>query len=148
MIVALGTQHGVWVGTKDNSIPFQLVLSNQDVHQLNVLQDNLLVLNHDNKQNSSSLIAYNLKSIIVEEQEQIQTCLSLDWCAVKRSMVICFTTGELKNQSVIAYLTKRLQSIWLVLVVPGNHANDRSNWYKKIKRVKALFHFFVLSDIC
>ncbi|KAG2237627.1 hypothetical protein INT48_004530, partial [Thamnidium elegans] len=79
---SLGSQSGVWMGPRDGSRPFQLVLPNQDVYQLSVLQDKLIVLTQDNKHRL--LIAYNLKSILGDKQD-------LDWCVVKRSFVICFT---------------------------------------------------------
>jgi hypothetical protein len=127
-MVAIGTQCGLWIGSRDTSPPsFQVVLKNQDVHQFSILQDKLIVLTHDNKQNNSSLIAYKLNSILNQEQQD------LDWCAVKRSSVICFTVGKVRNQSIIAYLTKRLQTTWLVIVVPDSHNSERSNWFKKYK---------------
>jgi hypothetical protein len=140
-MMAFGTQCGVWIGPRDGSRPFQLVLHNQDVHQLSVLHDKLIVLTHDNKQHS--LIAYSLKSIIPSTTEEEEHRYPLDWCVVKRSSVICFTVGKVRNQSVIIYLTRRLQTTWLVIIVPDNIEDDddddvnnhKNHWFKKYRMV-------------
>lgn len=127
-MVALGSQSGVWMGPRDGSRPFQLVLPNQDVYQVSVLQDKLIVLTQDNKHRL--LIAYNLKSILGDKQD-------LDWCVVKRSFVICFTVGKIRNQSVIIYLTRRLQKTWLVIIVPSL-THMKNHWFKKYRMVKKI----------
>ncbi|CAO3635320.1 unnamed protein product [Mucor hiemalis] len=122
-MIALGTQNGVWWRPRDEQKPFQLVLPNQDVHQLNVLDDKLIVMRQEDKHHL--LIAYSLKSIMDEQ--------SLDWCVVKTNSVLCFTVGKIRNQSVIVYLTKRLQSTWLVIIVPNEKTTKNHHWFKKYK---------------
>lgn len=109
-MVVFGTQSGVWMGPDDG--PFQLVLPNQDVFQLDILQDKLIILTQKHL-----LIAYSLISIT-------------DWCVVKRSFVNCFTVGKIRNQPVIIYLTKRLQTTWLVIIVPSV-LSIKKHWFKK-----------------
>ncbi|KAI9354668.1 hypothetical protein BD770DRAFT_473904 [Pilaira anomala] len=121
-IVAVGSQNGVWMGPEDGSRPFELVLPNQDVYQISVLQDKLVVLTQDTKHRC--LVAYCLRSILESTTE-------LDWCVVKRSFVICFTVGKIRQQPVIVYLTKRLQKTWLVIIVPSSHS--KNHWFKKYR---------------
>lgn len=122
-MIALGTQNGVWWKPRDEQRPFQLVLPNQDVHQLSVLGDKLIVMRQEDKHHL--LIAYSLNSIMKE--------CDLDWCVVKTSSVLCFTVGKIRNQPVIVYLTKRLQSTWLVIIVPNENTTKSHHWFKKYK---------------
>lgn len=132
-MIALGTQNGVWWKPRDEQQqqPFQLVLPNQDVHRLSVLGDKLIVMRQEDKHHL--LIAYSLKSIIMNERD-------LDWCVVKTSSVLCFTVGKIRNQPVIIYLTKRLQSTWLVIIVPNENTTKSHHWFKKYKTVIHLLH--------
>lgn len=109
-MAVFGTQSGVWMGPDDG--PFQLVLPNQDVFQLEILQDKLILLTQ-----KRHLIAYRLDSL-------------KDWCVVKRLCVTCFTVGKIRSQAVIIYLTKRLQTTWLVIIVPSAQSSKK-HWFKK-----------------
>lgn len=142
------------MGSRDTPKPFQLVLADKDVHQISVMENKLIVLIHDNKQ--FMLTAYALKSMIKAFNFYYQThtpeaaSLSLnhradlDWCMIKRSSVICFAVGKIREQSVIVYLTKRLQTIWLVIIIPNHdslnrpyfhHSVIKNHWYKKYRTV-------------
>ncbi|KAG2210896.1 hypothetical protein INT47_000050, partial [Mucor saturninus] len=109
-MVVFGTQSGVWMGQEEG--PFDLVLPNVDVYQLCTLRNKLLVLNRQKR----NLIAYRLNAW-------------QDWCVVKRTSVTCFTVGRIRNQDVIVYLTKRLHTTWLVIIVPSSRLGK--HWFKK-----------------
>ncbi|GAA5800893.1 hypothetical protein HPULCUR_006332 [Helicostylum pulchrum] len=102
-MVALGSQSGVWMGPRDGSRPFQLVLPNQDVYQVSVLQDKLIVLTQDNKHRL--LIAYNLKSILGDKQD-------LDWRLQKTWLVIIVPSlTHMKNHWFKKYRMEHIVSI-------------------------------------
>lgn len=150
-LIVFGTPNGVWMGSRDASKPFRLVLPNQDVQQISVLEKKLIVLVNDNKQ--FMLVAYALKSMIETfncyhpSAAAVEALPSpkLDWCMIKRSSVICFTVGKIREQSVIVYLTKRLQTTWLVIIIPNSdslntpscfhHSVIKNHWYKKYRTV-------------
>jgi hypothetical protein len=158
-LILFGTQNGVWMGSLDASNkPFRLVLANQNVQQVSVLEKKLIVLVQDNKQ--SMLIAYALKSMVEAFNCYSSSSIEdlsppkLDWCMIKRSSVICFTVGKIREQPVIMYLTKRLQTIWLVIIIPNyddlnkqlplfHHSTIKNHWYKKYRTVST----YVLPDI-
>lgn len=110
--VVFGTQSGVWMGQEEG--PFDLVLPNIDVDQLSTLGNKLLVLNRKKR----NLIAYRFNAW-------------QDWCVVKRTSVICFTVGRIRNQDIIVYLTKRLHTTWLVIIVPTSSSRLGKHWFKK-----------------
>ena len=122
-LVAFGTPYGIWIGSRDGSTRPQLALPNVNVQKLAVLGDKLIAHVYDNKQHM--LIAYDIKPL-VENQH-------VDWCMIKRSSIICFTVGQIRNQSVIIYLTKRLQTTWLVIIVQNGEPNNKNHWYKKYR---------------
>jgi hypothetical protein len=130
-LVVFGTSHGIWMGSRDTSC-FYPVLPNLDVQQLNIVHDKLIVLIVENKQ--TMLIAYGLKSMVDSFRSSHPfNVATLDWCMIKRSSAICFTVGKIRNQAVIAYLTKRSQMTWLVIIVPN--ASNKNHWFKKYRTV-------------
>ncbi|RCH79901.1 hypothetical protein CU098_004949, partial [Rhizopus stolonifer] len=125
-LVAIGTQTGIWIGSRNGSSAFELVLPNRDVRQLAVIDDKLIALIQDNK--DQFLIAYSLHSLrqcFLHQQQDI------DSYVIKQSNIISFSVGKIRNQPVIMYLTRRLKSTWLVVVVPTVEDAASKSWYKK-----------------
>ncbi|EPB83211.1 hypothetical protein HMPREF1544_10059 [Mucor circinelloides 1006PhL] len=122
-LVAFGTPYGLWIGSRDGSTQPQLVLPNVNVQKMAVLNDKIITQVHDNKQHM--LIAYDIKPLIESQH--------VDWCMIKRSSVICFAIGQIRNQPVIVYLTRRLQTTWLVIIVQNEKPCTRNHWYKKYR---------------
>ncbi|KAL9550242.1 hypothetical protein MBANPS3_004827 [Mucor bainieri] len=122
-LVAFGTPYGLWVGSRDGTMQPQLALPNVNVQRIAVMNDKIIAHVHDNKQHM--LIAYDVQPLIKSQQ--------VDWCMIKRSSVICFAIGQIKNQPVIVYLTKRLQTTWLVIIVQNEKPCTRNHWYKKYR---------------
>lgn len=121
--MAFGTPYGLWIGSRDGSTQPQLVLPNVNVQKMAVLNDKIITQVHDNKQHM--LIAYDIKPLIESQH--------VDWCMIKRSSVICFAIGQIRNQPVIVYLTRRLQTTWLVIIVQNEKPCTRNHWYKKYR---------------
>jgi hypothetical protein len=134
---AMGTPTGVSIGPSDGSSQPQLVLSLPFVQQITVLDDKLIVFSGAH---NSQLVAYGIHSLLCSSNSKDNP--AQDWCMIKRSMVICFTTGKVRNQSVIVYLTQEQDDVWLVVIVPT--AGQSHHWFKKYKMVKniQLEHFF------
>lgn len=122
-LVAFGTPYGIWIGPRDGSTQPQLALPNVNVQKMAVLDNKLVAHVHDNKQHM--LIAYDIKHLVNNQH--------VDWCMIKRSSVICFTIGQIRNQPVIVYLTKRLQTTWLVIIVQNEKPSTKNHWYKKYR---------------
>lgn len=122
-LVAFGTPYGLWIGSRDGSTQPQLVLPNVNVQKIAVMNDKIIAQVHKNKQ--QMLIAYDVPPLIKSQH--------VDWCMIKRSSVICFAIGQIRNQPVIVYLTKRLQTTWLVIIVQNEKPCTRNHWYKKYR---------------
>ncbi|KAI9478132.1 MAG: hypothetical protein EXX96DRAFT_483067, partial [Benjaminiella poitrasii] len=137
-----GASSGIWMGSRENSCKgFQLILPDQDVHKLSILGNKLIAMIHKDKENM--LVAYDLKSMVKAFTLSDLPSRTLDWCMIKRSAVICFTTGKIRDQPVIIYLTRRLQTVWLVIVIPSYEENptasklsSKAHWFKKYRTVK------------
>ncbi|KAI8647212.1 hypothetical protein BD408DRAFT_473554 [Parasitella parasitica] len=122
-LVGFGTPCGLWVGFRDGLTAPHLVLPHANIQKIAVLSDKLIMQVHDNKQHM--LIAYDIKPLIEDQH--------MDWCMIKRSSVICFTVGRIRSQPVIVYLTKRLQTTWLVIIVRNEKPYAKNHWYKKYR---------------
>jgi hypothetical protein len=131
----MGTQTGVSIGPSDGSSQLKLVLSLPFVQQITVLDDKLIVFSGAH---NSQLVAHGIHSLLCLSNSKDNP--AQDWCMIKRSMVICFTTGKVRNQSVIVYLTQEQDDIWLVVIVPT--AGQSHHWFKKYKMVKNILFFF------
>lgn len=130
------------MGSRDTNTSFYPVLPDFDVQQLFILNNKIIVLYNGNKQNM--LIAYGLKTMVDSyRSSQPFNVATMDWCMIKRSSVICFTVGKIRNQTVIAYLTRRAQTIWLVIIVPNDTISQptfsRNHWFKKYRAVSILY---------
>ncbi|KAK4510331.1 uncharacterized protein ATC70_004761 [Mucor velutinosus] len=122
-LVAFGTPYGLWIGPRDGTTQPQLVLPNVNVQKMAVMNDKIIAQVHDNKQHM--LIAYDVQPLIKSQR--------VDWCMIKRSSVICFAIGQIRSQPVIVYLTKRLQTTWLVIIVQNEKPCTKNHWYKKYR---------------
>ncbi|KAI8990990.1 hypothetical protein BDF20DRAFT_908812 [Mycotypha africana] len=129
-LVVFGTPFGVYMGSNEygSTMPYHLVLPNQDVYRLAVWGDRLIVQAREEKE-QMMLVAYALEPLIDAFHRRtagLSTSNAMTgwWCMIKRSDVICFTVGCLRGQPVIVYLTKRLQATWLVIVVPNDNSSN------------------------
>ncbi|GAN01138.1 hypothetical protein MAM1_0005d00569 [Mucor ambiguus] len=122
-LVAFGTPYGLWIGSRDDATQPQLVLPNVNIQRIAVMNDKIIAQVHDNKQHM--LIAYDVQPLIKSQH--------VDWCMIKRSSVLCFAIGQIRSQPVIVYLTKRLQTTWLVIIVQNEKPCTRNHWYKRYR---------------
>ncbi|KAF1803788.1 hypothetical protein FB192DRAFT_1245787, partial [Mucor lusitanicus] len=122
-LVAFGTPYGLWIGSRDGTTQPQLVLPNVNVQKMAVMNDKIIAQVHDNKQHM--IIAYDVQALLKRQH--------VDWCMIKRSSVVCFAIGQIRNQPVIVYLTKRLQTTWLVIIIQSEKPCTKNHWYKKYR---------------
>ncbi|KAI8337719.1 hypothetical protein BC941DRAFT_426016 [Chlamydoabsidia padenii] len=147
-MLALGTQDGVWIGTRHyfDSLEDRLTQGNlqqiipaQACHRLALINGMLVAMAYNSK-HKYSLVAYPLLNrqnenpgeTTIQQGRKSKDMLrspKRSWYVVKRDWVISMAVGRLYQQVVMAYLTRYGNHILAVVAIP----KSQPPFFKKVK---------------